>query len=61
MHLHAGPHAVETATGELVVTPLGARAVPLLRLATGIDVRAASPCPCGSELPAVELGGSRPS
>ena len=59
MHVHAGSHVVETETGELVVTPLGARAVPLLRLGTGIEGRTAT-CSCGSELPAVELGG-RPS
>ena len=61
MHLHAGSHMIETDSSELVVTPLGARAVPLLRLATGIPARAAEvPCPCGSDLPAVELGGAGP-
>jgi hypothetical protein len=36
------------------VTPLGARAVPLLRWATGIAAAwLEEPCPCGSGLPGI--------
>ena len=45
--------------GELVLTPLGARARPLLRWASGIEARwLDEPCPCGSDLPALELPGA---
>ena len=54
MHAHTRSHVVEVVDGELVVTPLGARAVPLLRWATGIAAAwLEEPCPCGSGLPGI--------
>jgi len=61
LHAHTGSHVVEIAGGELVVTPLGARAVPLLRLVTG--TRAAwlgAPCACGSDLPGLTVPEAPP-
>ena len=58
LHAHTGSHLVEIEAGELVVTPLGARAVPLLRFATGIEAAwIGEPCPCGSSLPTLRLTG----
>ena len=55
--LHALESAiVEIEDGELLVTPLGRRGSPLLRFAPGIRARwVEGPCPCGSDLPRVEL------
>ena len=54
MHAHTRSHVVEVVDGELVVTPLGARARPLLRWATGIETAwLGEPCRCGSELPGI--------
>lgn len=54
MHAHARSHVVEIVDGELVVTPLGARAMPLLRWAAGIEAAwLGKPCSCGSELPGI--------
>ena len=59
LHAHATSHVVEIVDGELVVTPLGARAVPLLRFGTGIRAAwADGPCACGSDLPALRLEGA---
>ena len=58
MHAHTGAHVVEIVDGELVVTPLGARARPLLRWASGIEASwLDGPCSCGSELPGLEVPG----
>jgi ketosteroid isomerase-like protein len=47
---------VEIDGGELLVTPLGRRGAPLLRLATAIHARwVDGACPCGSELRRLEL------
>jgi ketosteroid isomerase-like protein len=47
---------VEIVEGELLVTPLGRRGAPLLRLATGIHARwLDGSCPCGSSLPRLSL------
>jgi hypothetical protein len=54
MHAHTRSHVVEMVDGELVVTPLGARAMPLLRWATRIEAAwLGEPCSCGSELPGI--------
>ena len=59
MHAHTRSHVVEIVGRELVLTPLGARARPLLRWASGIEARwLDEPCPCGSDLPALELPGA---
>jgi len=59
LHAHTGSHIVEIVGGELVVTPLGARALPLLRFATGIEAAwLGQPCPCGSDLPGLALPGA---
>ena len=51
MHAHTHAHVVEIAGGQLVVTPLGCRAKPLLRFATHIDAAwREEPCSCGSDL-----------
>jgi ketosteroid isomerase-like protein len=56
LHAHTESHVIEILDDELVVTPLGARAAPVLRLATGIRAAwAEQPCSCGSELPALAL------
>jgi hypothetical protein len=56
MHAHTGAHVVEIVDGKLVITPLGARARPLLRWASGIEARwLDEPCSCGSELPGLDL------
>ena len=61
MHAHTGAHVVEIVDGSLVLTPLGARARPLLRFASGIEARLLeAPCSCGSELPTLELVGAPP-
>ena len=55
------PQIVEIVDGELVVTPLGARALPLLRFATGISAAwLGEPCPCGSDLPGLFLQEAPP-
>ena len=59
LHAHAESHVVEIVDGELVVTPLGASAAPVLRLATGIQARFGDgPCGCGSDLPVLVLEGA---
>jgi ketosteroid isomerase-like protein len=51
-----GSPARPGAPGELLVTPLGRRAAPLLRLATGARASLVDgPCACGSPLPRIEL------
>jgi hypothetical protein len=56
MHAHTRSHVVEIVDGELVVTPLGARALPLLRWSTGTKATwLAEPCPCGTALPGLLL------
>jgi ketosteroid isomerase-like protein len=61
LHAHTESHVVEIAGGELVVTPLGARAMPLLRLATGIQAAwLGAPCACGSDLPGLVVQGASP-
>ena len=61
LHAHTGSHVVEIARGELVVTPLGARALPLLRLATGIQAAwLGQPCACGSDLPGLAVQEAPP-
>ena len=62
MHAHTPSHVIEINDGALVVTPLGARALPLLRFATGIGADwLGQPCPCGSELPVFVPAGPRAS
>ena len=53
-------HVVEIVDGELVVTPLGARgpAAPALGDAGSRRAWLDEPCPCGSDLPALELPGA---
>jgi ketosteroid isomerase-like protein len=47
---------VEIVGGRLLVTPLGRRGAPLLRLDTGLDGQwLEGECPCGSPLPRLEL------
>jgi hypothetical protein len=61
LHAHTGAHVVEISGGELVLTPLGARARPLLRWASGIEASwLDEPCPCGSELPGLQPAGAPP-
>ena len=56
MHGHTVSHAIEIVDGELVVTPFGARAMPLLRWATGIEAAwLEEPCSCGSGLPGIAV------
>ena len=52
-------HVVEIGDGGgLLVTPLGRRGAPILRLVTGIPARwLDGACPCGSALPRLELLG----
>jgi ketosteroid isomerase-like protein len=58
IHAHTGSHIIEIEDGELVVTPLGARALPLLRYGTGIGASwLVTGCTCDSELPALILNG----
>jgi ketosteroid isomerase-like protein len=56
--LHAlESHVVEVGEGgELLVTPLGRRGAPILRLVVGLRARwVDGACPCGSTLPRLEL------
>ena len=53
--------ARQGAWGRLIVTPLYNFATPLIRYDTGDLVRAASPCVCGRNHPAIERGTGRPS
>jgi hypothetical protein len=47
---------VEIVGGRLLVTPLGRRGAPLLRLDIGVDGRwLDGECPCGRALPRLEL------
>jgi phenylacetate-CoA ligase len=52
-HAFTDMHVVEIdGDGELLVTPLGRKGLPLLRYATGARTAwVDGPCPCGSELP----------
>ena len=62
MHAHTGSHLIEIVEGELVATPLGARALPLLRYATGLAATVrAEPCTCGTDLPALSVHGRAPT
>jgi phenylacetate-coenzyme A ligase PaaK-like adenylate-forming protein len=59
LHALTESHVVEIVDGELVVTPLGASAAPVLRLATGIRAAWANEaCACGSDLPVLVLEGA---
>src|SRR5581483_4681287 len=60
LHVLEEGHEVELVGGELVVTPLGRRALPLRRYATGVRAaRVEGDCACGSPLPRIEVvGGS---
>jgi len=58
LHVLEEGHEVELVGGELVVTPLGRRALPLRRYATGVRAaRVEGDCACGSPLPRIEVVG----
>jgi ketosteroid isomerase-like protein len=62
LHAHTESHVVEIAGGRLVVTPLGARAMPLLRLVTGIEAAwLGNACACGSDLPGLTVQEAPPA